>query len=233
MTIATNLTQLKQRIQLAAKLANRDPADIKLLAVSKTRSQAEIAMAIAAGQTCFGENYLQEALPKIIALQNYHLEWHFIGAIQANKTRKIAEHFAWVQSLDNAHIAKRLSEQRPAYLPPLNVCIQININDEASKSGVLINEVDALAKAISDYPKLRLRGLMVIPKVVNTPAQLSHSFKLVREKFLSLQQQGFELDTLSMGMSQDLELAIVAGATMVRVGKDVFTLSSGFPPARE
>ena len=218
-TIADNLQAVKARIGRAARAAGRDPATVTLLAVSKTHPVARVREAAAAGQGAFGENYVQEALEKILALREQapSLEWHLIGPLQSNKTRPAAEHFAWVQTVQSEKIARRLSEQRPASLPPLNVLIQVNASGEATKSGVSPQVLASLASAVSTLPNLRLRGLMAIPEP-GAPAsryrEMASLFKRMREELAC--------DTLSMGMSDDLEMAIAEGATMVRVGTAVF-----------
>jgi len=221
-TIPDNIAKLRRRLRQAAEQCGRDPAAITLLAVSKTRPAQDIAAALAAGADHIGENYLQEALQKQQALQGLPLTWHFIGPIQSNKTRAIAEHFDWVHSVDRLKIAQRLSEQRPSQLAPLNVCLQVNISGEASKSGVLPAQLPALAEAVAQLPRLRLRGLMAIPEPNDDPAQQRAAFAAVATLQASLLSQLPELDTLSMGMSADLEAAIAEGATMVRVGTDIF-----------
>src|SRR5690554_2282338 len=207
-TIADNIANVRERISRAAHTIERDPQSITLMAVSKTRPASAIRDAWAAGLTHIGENYLQEALDKIDQLQDLPLVWHFIGPIQSNKTRAIAEHFDWVHSVDRLKIAQRLSEQRPAQLPPLNVCLQVNVSGEASKSGCAPDEVEALANAVAALPGLRLRGLMAIPEPSDDPAEQHAAFARLSQ----LQKQlDLELDTLSMGMSQDLEAAIAEG----------------------
>lgn len=218
-TIAENISTLAERIHNAAQAAQRDPASIGLLAVSKTKPASDLREAYAAGLRDFGENYLQEALGKQTELSDLPLIWHFIGPIQSNKTRAIAEHFDWVHSVDRLKIAQRLSEQRPAELPPLNICIQVNVSGEASKSGCTPEDLPALAQAISDLPNLRLRGLMAIPEPTEDSDEQNAAFAAVR----SLQDQlNLPLDTLSMGMSHDLEAAIAQGATWVRIGTALF-----------
>jgi hypothetical protein len=195
---------------------------VQLLAVSKTRPAEDIRAALQAGQTRFGESYLQDALPKIEALDGEAIEWHFIGPIQSNKTRDIARHFAWVHSVDRLKIARRLSEQRPDNLPPLNICLQINISGEVSKSGVVPQDAGSLAQAIAELPRLRLRGLMAIPAAVADEAQQRIPFSRMRKLYESLNHHGLHLDTLSMGMSNDFEVAIEEGATIVRIGSAIF-----------
>ncbi|MHA6198422.1 YggS family pyridoxal phosphate-dependent enzyme [Pseudomonas wadenswilerensis] len=218
-TIADNLSTLATRIHDAATASGRDPASIHLLAVSKTKPSAAVREAFAAGVRDVGENYLQEALSKQAELTDLPLTWHFIGPIQSNKTRAIAEHFDWVHSVDRLKIAQRLSEQRPDHLPPLNLCLQVNVSGEDSKSGCTPEELPALAQAIAALPKLRLRGLMAIPEPTDDRAAQDAAFARVRELQDNL---GLGLDTLSMGMSHDLESAIAQGATWVRIGTALF-----------
>lgn len=218
-TIADNLSTLADRIRSAAQAAGRDPGQVRLLAVSKTKPAAAIREVYAAGVRDVGENYLQEALAKQLELTDLPLTWHFIGPIQSNKTRAIAEHFDWVHSVDRLKIAQRLSEQRPAGLPALNVCVQVNVSGEASKSGCNPDELPALAQAIAALPHLKLRGLMAIPEPTDDPAAQAAAFARVRQLQDSL---NLGLDTLSMGMSHDLEAAITQGATWVRIGTALF-----------
>ena len=218
-TIADNISQVMARIQAGAQAAQRPAGTIGLLAVSKTKPAAAVREAYAAGIRDFGENYLQEALAKQQELADLPLCWHFIGPIQSNKTRAIAENFAWVHSVDRLKIAQRLSEQRPAGLPPLNICIQVNISGEASKSGCEPAGLQALATAIAALPNLRLRGLMAIPEPLEDRAAQDAAFASVRTLQEHLQ---LPLDTLSMGMSHDLEAAIAQGATWVRIGTALF-----------
>ncbi|MCO7544998.1 YggS family pyridoxal phosphate-dependent enzyme [Stutzerimonas nitrititolerans] len=218
-TIANNIAKVAARIREAAQAAGRDPDTVGLLAVSKTQPAGAIREANGAGLSDFGENYLQEALEKQADLADLALTWHFIGPIQSNKTRAIAEHFDWVHSVDRLKIAQRLSEQRPTELPPLNVCLQVNVSGEASKSGCAPQDVAELARAIATLPNLRLRGLMAIPEPTDDRAEQHAAFARLRQ----LQQTlALELDTLSMGMSQDLEAAIAEGATWVRIGTALF-----------
>jgi pyridoxal phosphate enzyme (YggS family) len=214
-TIAENLQAVKARIGRAASAAGRDPARVTLLAVSKTHSSARIAQARDAGQPAFGENYVQEALAKIAALPG--LEWHLIGPLQSNKTRAAAERFSWVQTVQSERIARRLSDQRPAGLAPLNVLIQVNASGEASKSGVAAAEVAPLARRVSVLPRLRLRGLMAIPE----PGAPASRYRAMAALYESLKDE-FRFDTLSMGMSDDLEVAVAEGANLVRVGTAIF-----------
>jgi pyridoxal phosphate enzyme (YggS family) len=214
-TIAENLQAVRTRIGRAARAVGREPAAVTLLAVSKTHPVARIAQARDAGQLAFGENYVQEALEKIASFPA--LEWHLIGPLQSNKTRGAAENFAWVQTVQSEKIARRLSEQRPERLPPLNVLIQVNASGEASKNGVAADQVLALADALSRMPRLRLRGLMAIPE----PSAPRERYAAMRALFEELHKR-FDIDTLSMGMSDDLEIAIAEGATMVRIGTAIF-----------
>ncbi len=218
-TIADNIGLVSQRIRAAADAVQRDASSIHLLAVSKTKPAQAVREAYAAGLRDFGENYLQEALGKQAELTDLPLSWHFIGPIQSNKTRAIAEHFAWVHSVDRLKIAQRLSEQRPADLPPLNICVQVNVSGEASKSGCTPADLPALATAISALPRLKLRGLMAIPEPTEDRAEQDAAFATVRDLQASL---NLALDTLSMGMSHDLESAIAQGATWVRIGTALF-----------
>jgi PLP dependent protein len=219
-----NLAAVQQRIALAAQLASRDPRSVTLLAVSKTFPAEDVRAAHAAGQHAFGENYVQEALTKIETLADLRasLEWHFIGPLQSNKTRPVAENFDWVHSVDRLKIAQRLAEQRPAHLPPLNVCLQVNVSGEASKAGVTPAEAAETAHAIAALPQLRLRGLMSIPEPAETIDAQRVPHRQLRELFEQLRADGLELDTLSMGMSSDLEAAVLEGATIVRVGTAIF-----------
>lgn len=221
-TIASQIDKVLTRINAAATLASRPFDDITLIAVSKTKPTSDIEAAAACGLRHFGENYLQEALDKIEALQGLDLTWHFIGPIQSNKTRPIAEHFDWVHSVDRLKIAQRLSDQRPTSLEPLNICLQVNISNEDSKSGVSVEQAAELAREMTALPNIRLRGLMAIPKPSDDPAEQAAAFEAVATLFHTLSRTIPELDTLSMGMSQDLEAAIAAGSTMVRIGTDIF-----------
>ena len=218
-TIADNIVEVEARIRAAALAVQRDVTSIHLLAVSKTKPAAALREAYAAGIRDFGENYLQEARAKQVELADLPLCWHFIGPIQSNKTREIAEHFAWVHSVDRLKIAQRLSDQRPAELPPLNICIQVNVSGEASKSGCTPHDLPALAAAINALPRLKLRGLMAIPEPTEDRAAQDAAFASVRQLQESL---NMGLDTLSMGMSHDLESAIAQGATWVRIGTALF-----------
>ena len=218
-TIADNILQVSSRIQAATEAAHRDQGSVQLLAVSKTKPAEALREAYTAGLRDFGENYLQEALSKQLELADLPLIWHFIGPIQSNKTRAIAEHFDWVHSVDRLKIAQRLSEQRPADLPPLNICIQVNVSGETSKSGCTPADLPALANAINALPRLKLRGLMAIPEPTEDRAAQDAAFAAVQSLQASL---NLPLDTLSMGMSHDLESAIAQGATWVRIGTALF-----------
>jgi pyridoxal phosphate enzyme (YggS family) len=218
-TIADNLSSVSARIAAAARAAQRDVNSVQLLAVSKTKPAQAVREAYAAGQRHFGENYLQEALGKQAELADLSLTWHFIGPIQSNKTRAIAEHFDWVHSVDRLKIAERLSEHRPATLAPLNICLQVNISGEASKAGCAPADLPALAKSVAALPRLRLCGLMAIPQPSADPAEQNAVFAQVRALNESL---CMGLGTLSMGMSEDLEAAVAQGATWVRIGTALF-----------
>lgn len=220
--IAANLQAVRSRIEGAAIAARRDPATVALLAVSKTWPADAVREAAAAGQGAFGENYVQEGVDKAAELGGLNLEWHFIGPLQSNKTRAVANAFAWVHSVDRLKIAERLSAQRDVHLPPLNVCIQVNVSGEDSKSGVAPDEARSLAHAVAALPRLRLRGLMCIPEPTDDAALLRSRFATLRTLKDALVVDGLALDTLSMGMSHDLEAAIVEGATIVRVGTAIF-----------
>ncbi len=222
-TIPANLQAVKERITAACTQAGRNPDAVCLLAVSKTWPESAIRAAAGAGQVAFGESYVQEALPKIAALTGLALDWHFIGPLQSNKTRSVAESFAWVHSIERLKIAERLSLQRPAHLPPLNVCVEVNVSGEASKSGCTLDEAPALCRAVAVLPRLKLRGLMAIPEPDDEKSALARRrFATVRELQERLTAEGLALDTLSMGMSHDLEAAIMEGATIVRVGTAIF-----------
>ncbi len=225
-SIASNLQTVRDRIGHACAVAGRDVTQVTLLAVSKTFGPEAVEQAVAAGQRDFGENYVQEGVEKILALRErqpaHTLCWHCIGPLQSNKTRLVAEHFDWVQSVDRLKIAQRLSEQRPAALGPLQVCLQVNVDGGANKSGVPPAELTALAQAVVKLPGLRLRGLMCIPEPADSPAAQRALFGQARALFEDLNRQGLALDTLSLGMSDDLDAAIASGSTMVRVGRAVF-----------
>ncbi|MDF2446742.1 MAG: YggS family pyridoxal phosphate-dependent enzyme [Moraxellaceae bacterium] len=220
--LAENLNALRARMARAEVAADRVPGSVRLLAVSKTQPAAAVRAAHAAGQTAFGENYVQEGVEKIAALADLPLEWHFIGPLQSNKTREVAGHFHWMHSLEREKIARRLDEQRPARLPPLQVCIQVNIDDEAGKAGCAPVDLPALVEAVLALPRLELRGLMCIPRPGNTAAfaDLAKTRQDLLASIPGLSPERF--DTLSMGMSDDLEAAIAAGSTLVRVGTAIF-----------
>jgi hypothetical protein len=220
--IADNLAQVRAHIAAACLAAQRPVGSVQLLAVSKTWGPEAVRAAYAAGQTAFGENYVQEAVDKITALRDLPLAWHCIGPIQSNKTRQVAEHFDWVHSIDRLKIAQRLSEQRPEHLPPLQVCIQVNVDGGANKSGVLSEDLPALAQAVATLPRLQLRGLMTIPEPAEDEDQMRAVHRQAKALFDGLCQQGLPLDTLSMGMSADMAAAIAEGSTLVRVGTAIF-----------
>ncbi|RLQ20929.1 YggS family pyridoxal phosphate-dependent enzyme [Seongchinamella sediminis] len=217
-----NIAKLLQRVRLSAEKSQKAERDVVLLAVSKTRPAADIRAAHACGLDQFGESYLQEALAKIDELADLPLTWHFIGPIQSNKTRPIAEHFQWVHSVDREKIARRLSEQRPAELPPLQVCLQVNISGEASKSGASEEALPGLAALVDELPRLQLRGLMAIPAASDDETEQRRAFARLRQLFEALQQHHPQLDTLSMGMSGDWQAAIAEGSTMIRIGTAIF-----------
>jgi pyridoxal phosphate enzyme (YggS family) len=222
--IGDKLQQVQARIATACAAIGREPASVRLLAVSKTFPAEAVRAAHAAGQIAFGENYVQEGLAKIEALADLRerLEWHCIGPLQSNKTRPVAEHFDWVHSIDRLKIAERLSEQRPAHLPPLQVCLQVNVDSGANKSGVPTEEALPLARAVAALPRLRLRGLMAIPEPAPDFAAQRALFLRAAAVFEEIRDAGIGLDTLSLGMSADLEAAVAAGSTMVRVGTAIF-----------
>lgn len=220
--IKSQLQQIHHQIAVAADKAGRPETAVSLLAVSKTWPAARLREAASAGQRLFGENYLQEALDKIQALTDLELEWHFIGPIQSNKTRDIATYFDWAQSVDRLKIARRLNDQRPATLPPLNICLQVNIDQETSKSGCDPEQVMPLAREIMSLTRLRLRGLMIIPTQTNDRQQQLATFSRAHALYAKLQAEFSTVDTLSMGMSGDMSTAIEAGSTMVRVGTALF-----------
>jgi pyridoxal phosphate enzyme (YggS family) len=221
-TIALNLQATNAAIATATVAAGRNVNEIKLLAVSKTFPAEAIREAYQAGQRDFGESYVQEALPKLAELHDLPIVWHYIGPLQSNKTRVIAAHFAWVHSIDRLSIAQRLSAQRPADLPPLHVCLQVNVSGEDSKSGVAAADIGALAAAVAALPHLKLRGLMAIPAPTDDEVAQRAAFAQVSHILQALNQQGYALDTLSMGMSHDFPAAIAEGATIVRVGTAIF-----------
>ncbi len=221
-TIFANLQAVNARIGAACAAAGRNVASVRLLAVSKTWPAQAVAEAATAGQAAFGENYIQEALAKIDALAGRDLEWHFVGPIQSNKTRSIAEHFAWVHGVDRLKIAERLSAQRPSSLAALQVCVEVNVSGEESKSGVVPAQAEELCRALAALPRLRLRGLMAIPEPTADATLARERFAELRRLRERLVLGGLDLDTLSMGMSDDLEAAIMEGATIVRVGTAIF-----------
>jgi pyridoxal phosphate enzyme (YggS family) len=229
--VKNNLQGVKARISTAASRCGRDARDIVLVAVSKTHAAERIREAHAAGQRDFGENYVQEALEKMAALADLDLAWHFIGPIQSNKTRAIAECFDWVHSVDRERIAARLSAQRPAASAPLNVCVQVNVSGEASKSGCTPGEAKDLAHAVAQLPRLRLRGLMAVPEPTDDTALQFARFATLARLRDELNAEGLALDTLSMGMSDDLEAAVAAGSTMLRIGTAIFGPREARAPA--
>jgi hypothetical protein len=224
-TIKNNIQKIKQTTSESEKKYHRELNSVQLIAVSKKQSVEKIMEAIKAGQTHFGESYVQEAIPKIEYFKNHvktNLTWHFIGPIQSNKTKSIAEHFDWVHGVDRLKIAERLNDQRPNHLSPMNICIQVNLDSEETKSGVPIEKVEMLAQELVILPRLRLRGLMTIPEPCNDIKLQRQKFKRLRECLENLNKNGFVLDTLSMGMSDDFESAIAEGATMIRIGTMIF-----------
>ncbi len=225
--VSDNITKLLNRVRLAAKKSQRNPDDICIVAASKTRSAESIRTAYQSGLRNFGENYLQEALNKIVALADLPLVWHFIGPIQSNKTRALAENFDWVHSVDRHKIARRLSEQRPKHLAKLQICLQVNISGETSKSGVAPEDLPALARDVLTLPNINLRGLMAIPAATPDEEQQLDAFHRMRELMTTLQVFSPGLDTLSMGMSADLEAAIDQGSNLIRVGTDIFGPRNG------
>jgi len=219
-TLSARLFTLRQRMAGAARAAGRRPESVHLIAVSKTFGADAVREAHGAGQLAFGENYLQEARAKIAALRDLPLEWHFIGPIQSNKTADLAAHFSWVHGVEREKIARRLSEQRPPNLPPLNVCVQVNVSGETSKSGVRPDETLALCTRVAGLPQLKLRGLMAIPEPHRPDPRAA--YKLLRELYEAVRAAGLELDTLSAGMSDDFESAVAEGATHIRIGTALF-----------
>lgn len=220
--ILSNLQATREAVAKATIEAHRAVADVHLLAVSKTFPAEAVREAYQGGQCAFGENYLQEALDKKALLSDLPLEWHFIGPIQSNKTRPIAEHFAWVHSVDRLKVAQRLSNQRPVDMPSLNICLQVNVSGEESKSGVALNEAAQLAQEIAQLPRLKLRGLMSIPAPASEESEQRAAFAKMRVLLAQLNERGLSLDTLSMGMSHDFPAAIKEGATIVRIGTAIF-----------
>lgn len=226
--MAVSLQDILKQIRDAEIKAHRPPHSVQILAASKQQSTTVIESLYQQGQRAFGENYLQEALIKQEALKHLAIEWHFIGHLQRNKTKKIAEHFDWVESVDNELIAKRLNDARPLNLPPLNICLEVNVDNEANKSGVSFADLPTLAKIVSTYPRLHLRGLMAIPKASEDQTETQQAFQRLHKAFQSLIHQGFPLDTLSMGMSADYLLAIQEGSTLVRLGTALFPARKKF-----
>ncbi len=218
----TAIATLRSRITATARRFGRAPNSVSLIAVSKTRTSSEILALAAHGQRLFGENYLQEALPKMRVLAGQVLEWHYIGALQSNKTQEIAHGFTWVHSIERTKIAQRLNEHRPAYLPALNVCIQVNLNAETTKSGVALRDLPALAREVRACPRLRLHGLMALPAPNRYFDEQRTNFRALAERYHALRAEGIDLDTLSMGTSEDFEAAIAEGATMIRIGTALF-----------
>ncbi|MFP8779725.1 YggS family pyridoxal phosphate-dependent enzyme [Hydrogenophaga sp. RWCD_12] len=236
-TIAGNLQGVRERLDRACAAAGRDVKSVTLLAVSKTFGPDDVAQAVDAGQQVFGENYIQEGVEKVLALRQLRpgvpLQWHCIGPVQSNKTRLVAEHFDWVQSVDRLKIAQRLSDQRPEGLPPLQVCLQVNVDGGVNKSGVAPEEVMELAQAVAALPRLRLRGLMCIPEPAEGFEAQRALFARANALFDQLNARGLSLDTLSMGMSDDLDAAVAAGSTLVRVGRAVFGYRAPKPAAAD
>ncbi|AXE29988.1 YggS family pyridoxal phosphate-dependent enzyme [Chromobacterium phragmitis] len=221
-SLSSRLSRVRQRLDAACAAADRAPESVALLAVSKTFPAADVRDAYGCGQRAFGENYVQELQQKCEALAGLEIEWHFIGPLQSNKTRVVAELAHWAHSIDRQKIAERLSAQRPDGLPPLNVCVQVNVSGESSKSGCAPEDAASLARAVAALPRLRLRGLMCIPEPTEDAARLAAQFAALRELKRTLEAEGLALDTLSMGMSADLEAAVAEGATLVRVGSAIF-----------
>lgn len=222
-SISQNLHSVEQRIADIAKHCGRDSQEIRLLAVSKTKPESDISAAYTAGQRCFGENYVQEGVSKIAALAHlFDIDWHFIGPLQSNKSRLVAENFAWCHTVDRLKLAQRLSAQRPEHMPPLNVLIQVNISDESSKSGISAEQLNDLAANIRHLPQLRLRGIMAIPAPEPDYAKQLAVCQRMAELYYRLAENYPEVDTLSLGMSDDLDAAITAGSTLVRVGSAIF-----------
>ena len=223
--MALRIEAVRTRLSQACLAAGRAPEAVRLLAVSKTFGPEAVLQAVQAGQTAFGENYIQEGVDKVLALRaagHPELEWHCIGPIQSNKTRLVAEHFDWVHTVDRLKVAQRLSDQRPAQLPPLQVCVQVNVDGGANKSGVAPGELLALAAEVAQLPRLQLRGLMCIPEPAPSYEAQCEVFGQAKALLKAMQEQGLEVDTLSMGMSDDLEAAVASGSTMVRVGSAIF-----------
>lgn len=220
--IVENIQRIRQVIETCCAQYHRDSASVGLLAVSKTRPAEDIRAAFQAGQRSFGENYLQEALEKIQQLDELDIEWHFIGSIQSNKTREIAQHFSWVHSVDRLKIAQRLSSQRPESMPPLNICLQLNVSNESSKAGMSLETLEQIIDEVMELPALNIRGLMAIPAATDSFEQQRSSFAVMHNTLSKLQQSYPQLDTLSMGMSNDIEAAIAEGSTLLRIGSAIF-----------
>ena len=222
-TVEQNYQRVRERISAACKNASRQPDSVRLLAVSKTKTASMVRACYEQGQRAFGENYLQDGLDKIDALAELtDIEWHFIGPLQSNKTRPVAEHFQWLETLDREKIARRLNEQRPDNLPPLNVLIQVNISDEDQKSGIATESVTSFAQTLLSLPRLKVRGLMCIPEATSDEERLRNQFQKMQSLWQELKELCPDADTLSMGMSSDLELAVACGSTEVRIGTDIF-----------
>ncbi len=222
MSIAERLQHIKKDLARQCVARHKTAEAIRLIAVSKGQTLASMQQAIAAGQLSFGENYVQEAREKMRALSEHALEWHFIGRIQLNKIREIAENFSWVQSVCDRRVAEQLSARRSEQLPPLNICVQVNVDNDANKAGIELSELDDFLSDISNLPRLCIRGLMVVPELTSDQMQTQRSFALMQVTFQKLIAQGYAFDTLSMGMSNDYELAIASGSTMVRIGTVIF-----------
>ena len=221
-SIAQSLEKVRNRVTVLERRYERTPGDVRVLAVSKTKSPEAVRAAAEVGQRDFGENHVQDALTKLDALERQDLIWHFIGPLQSNKTRVVAARFHWVHSIDRAKIARRLNEQRPEGLPPLELCIQVNVSGEISKSGVEPHQVEDLADAIAELPRLRLRGLMTLPRASDKLEEQRRPFAALRAMQETLNTNGHALDTLSMGMSNDMQAAIAEGATIIRIGSAIF-----------
>lgn len=221
-SIAENLIQIRQQIKSAAEKTEREPSQVTLLAVSKTRPADDLRQAYSVGQRDFGENYLQESLEKIATLQDLDICWHFIGPLQSNKTKAVAENFDWMHTVDRLKIAQRLSDQRPTNLPPLNICVQVNISQEQSKSGILPAELPELMDKIVELPNICVRGLMAIPQATDNKEEQQQAFAAMKTLLSQLQKTHPDMDTLSMGMSGDMDTAIAEGSTIVRIGTAIF-----------
>lgn len=220
--LCRRIEQLRSNIDEALRQSGREPGSVTLLAASKTRPADDLRAAWHCGLRCFGENYLQEAVAKVLALGDLAIDWHFIGPIQSNKTRDIAAHFDWAHGVDRVKIARRLNEQRPVGKPPLNICLQVNINKEANKSGLYLEDIAEVAEQICEFPHLKFRGLMAIPVKTTDPELQHQAFASLRQALEQLNASGYQLDTLSMGMSGDMAVAIDEGSTLVRIGTAIF-----------